>query len=255
MLRGIVLAMAAWLLLSGAVLAHHSREYIELESYTTAKQGQKVIYTHYDYFVMDSDNPKQDHYELTPGFSYGITDRLMLDCHTHFAKFGPAHIVPGEDAYDPIGPSPFLEAVALTGHYRISEPEQFPFDIAGSLLYEYPLPTSKRLLDGASAFELTLIISKEVGKDTNICCNLNTGQEGDEWMNGYGLGIKTPIGSDSKGAEVGLEIFGDFKNAFRALPGAYLPLQDNTTLKLGLGLGNKASQEELRFHISLMMRY
>ncbi len=67
-------SMLAW-----SVFAHHAMEYIEVESYITAKQGERVFHLHYDYMVDDSDNPGLDHWEFTPGISYGIVDRLMRD--------------------------------------------------------------------------------------------------------------------------------------------------------------------------------
>lgn len=255
MLKKVILILVTVLMLQGFSLAHHSREYIELEGYSTAKQGQSVIYTHYDYFVPDYSTPKTDHYELTPGFSYGITNRFMIDMHTHFAKFGSDHIVAGENNFDPIGPPPFLEAIALTGQYRITEAKQLPVDIAGSLLYEYPLVRSKKLLDGQSVTEATLIISRDFGEHSNVCLNLNGGKDGDEWTKSYGLGIKTPIGSGPSGPAAGIEIFGDFEGGFRVMPGTYLALEDNVTLKLGLGLGNEKSEEQLRYHMSLMIRF
>lgn len=252
-MKRLIIAIAMCLAISGSLWAHHSREYIELEGYSTAKQGQKVVYVHYDSFVPDYDNPKLDHYEITPGTCYGITNRLMLDMHTHFAKFGPDHVVPGENNFDPIGPSPFLEAIALTGQYRITEPNQLPFNIAGSLLYEQPFKRSETLLGGEEVVEGTLILTRDFGEHSNITLNLNGGFDGGRWASSYGLGIKTPISQDANGAAAGIEFFGDFTGGgFRVMPGAYLPLEDNITLKIGLGLGNEDSGEQLRFHISLM---
>ncbi len=77
---------------SGPLQAHHAMEFIELESYNTAPQGAFVFHLHYDYLVDDRDQPKLDHWELTPGLSYGITNRLMVDIHSHFAKFGNDHV-------------------------------------------------------------------------------------------------------------------------------------------------------------------
>lgn len=256
MIRKAVLVIAAWLLLSGVALAHHSREYIELEGYSSAQKGQKVFYTHYDYFVPDQNNPKMDHSEFTPGMSYGITDRLMMDVHTHFAEFGPDNIVDPAHRNDPIGPSPFIEAMAFTLQYRITQPKQLPVDIAGSVLYEYPFHRAEELLDGASVVEATLIVSKELWwEHSNFCLNLSAGKDGDENTKSYGLGFKSPIGKDPNGPAAGIEFFGDFEGGFRALPGIYLSLEENITLKAGLGFGNEASEEMLRQHISLMVRF
>ena len=107
---------------AGTAPAHHALEYIEMDSYSTAPKGWSVFHLHYDYFVDDEDNPRLDHWEITPGFSYGITDRLMIDFHTHFAKFGADHIVEDRMAeFEPDGPSPFLEAFAFAAQYRLTE--------------------------------------------------------------------------------------------------------------------------------------
>jgi hypothetical protein len=99
---------------AGAAWAHHAMEYVDMESYSTAKRGEKVFHLHYDYMVDDDKDPRMDHWEFTPGLSYAITDRLMADMHTHFAKFGAGHVVEERAAeFEPNGPSPFMEAVAL----------------------------------------------------------------------------------------------------------------------------------------------
>jgi len=256
MIRSIFIAVTICLLTPLLTLAHHSKEYIQLEGYSTAKNGQRVFYTHYDYFVPDHNNQKLDHYEITLGMSYGITGRLMMDCHTHFAKFGPDHIVRPPHRNDPLGPSPFLEAAAFTLQYRITEPKQLPVDIAGSVLYEYAFPRSEKLLDGTSVVEATVIVSKDLWwKHSNICLNLNFGRDGDENIKSYGLGFKSPISEDANGTAAGIELFADFEGGFSVLPGIYIPLDDTITLKTGLGFGNEKSGEELRYHISLMMRF
>lgn len=40
--------------LTGTALAHHAMEYIEMESYTTARRGESVLHLHYDYMVDDA---------------------------------------------------------------------------------------------------------------------------------------------------------------------------------------------------------
>jgi len=256
MFKKVICVIAAWSLLSGIALAHHSREYIELEGYSTAHKGQKVFYTHYDYFVPDQNNPKMDHSEFTPGMSYGITDRLMLDVHTHFAEFGPDNIVSPAHRNDPLGPAPFIEAAAFTLQYRITQPGQLPVDIAGSVLYEYPFHRAEKLLDSASVVDASVVVSRNLWwEHSNVCLNLNAGKDGDENTKSYGLGFRSPISKDPNGPAAGIELFGDFEGGFRALPGIYMSLEENITLKVGLGFGNQASGEVLRQHISLMVRF
>ncbi len=64
--------------LKSPLLSHHAMEFIELESYNTASKGEVVFHLHFDYMVDDKNNPDLDHWEYTPGFSYGITNRLMF---------------------------------------------------------------------------------------------------------------------------------------------------------------------------------
>ena len=105
-----------------------------MASYTTARQGEVVYHLHYDHMVDDADNPKLDHWELTPGFSYGILDRLMFDIHTHFAKFGAAHVVPDKQGdFGESGLSPFMEAVAASLQYRVTEGALVDAAVVGTL--------------------------------------------------------------------------------------------------------------------------
>ena len=39
------------LLTAGSASAHHAMEYIEMESYTTARQGELVFHLHYDHMA------------------------------------------------------------------------------------------------------------------------------------------------------------------------------------------------------------
>ncbi len=126
-----------------------------------------MFHLHYDYYVEDKDNPQLDHWEFTPGLSYGITNRLMVDFHTHFAKFGLQHLVAEKQQdYSPLGPSPFMEAGALNLQYRITE--GWFINIAGVLTYEFPYQRSKELLDGREAYEATVILAKDFGTHSNI---------------------------------------------------------------------------------------
>lgn len=235
--------------------SHHAMEYIEMESYSTALQGQKVFHLHFDYFVPNKDDSSENHWEFTPGISYGITDRLMFDFHTHFAKFGPAHIVDPDKAQDPVGPPPFMEAGAISLQYRITEPNQLPVNIAGVFTYEFPYKRSKDLLDGKEVYEMTLIVAKDFGLHSNVTLNLKYGKDGDEEINEYGIGFKTPLTENPEGAAVGIELLGDYKGATKILPGIYFPLVENITVKTGLGFGNKKSEEELRCNVTLMYRF
>ncbi len=257
-MKGIKLfVVVVWLMVvftGGNVLAHHAMEYIELESYTTAPQGGKLFHLHYDYYVPDKDDPTQDHWELTPGFSYGIVDRLMFDVHTHFAKFGAAHDITGNTAYETLGPSPFIEAVAAAFQYRITEPEQLPVNIAGIIEYEYAMPRSQDVLGGGNVLVGKLVVSKDFGVHSNVVLNIMCGLDDSVGFVEWGFGGKTPITDDPNGTAVGIEILGDFDGVLKAIPGIYYPIQENAIMKFGMEIGN-AKSDYLRASVSLMYKF
>lgn len=242
--------------------AHHAMEYIEMESYSTAKKGQFVFHLHYDYMVDDKNDPSKDHWEFTPGISYGIFDRLMVDFHTHFAKFGAGHLVVDLNdtryqQYAQTGPSPFMEACAFTVQYRVTEHKKLPVDIAVVFTYEHPFPRSEELFGGQKVYKCSLVLSRDFGVHSNICFNFDFGKDGDENIKSCALGIKTPISQDPHGIAAGVEfLIGDYENisdSWSILPGVYAPLAENITLKTGLEFGKDANS--MRSNVTLMYRF
>jgi hypothetical protein len=246
---------------AGAVFAHHAMEYIEMESYSTAKRGQKVFHLHYDYMVDDSGNPNLDHWEFTPGLSYGITDRLMADIHTHFAGFGSGHVVEERRAeFGTNGPSPFMEAVAVALQYRLTD--GWPVDIAVAGTWEIPFSRAEELLGSEDhVYAGTVILNREFGTHGNVCANFSYEAEGkeDEW--GWALGVKNPISADPHGIAAGVEVSGDFEgNRWGVLPGIYAPVNETITLKTGIKIGQEKDEEgrwadTLRANVSLLYRF
>ncbi|MFN3966163.1 MAG: hypothetical protein ACK4JE_00480 [Endomicrobiia bacterium] len=239
--------------------AHHAMEYIEMESYSTARKGEFVFHLHYDYMVDDKNDPNLDHWEFTPGLSYGILDRLMFDFHTHFAKFGPGHLVvnlndPKYSKYSQNGPSPFMEAFALCLQGRITEEKQLPVDVAVAFTYEQPFPRSEELLDGQKVYEGTLILSRSFGVHSNVCLNVSFGKDGDETIKSLALGIKTPISQDPHGIAAGVEfLVSDWKKldeSWSILPGIYASLAENIIFKTGIEFGKDANS--MRANTTLM---
>ena len=244
------------------IFAHHAMEYIEMESYSTAKKSEFVFHLHYDYMVDDMNEPSLDHWEFTPGISYGITDRIMFDFHTHFAKFGAGHLVvditaPEYAQYAKLGPSPFMEAFAMSFQGRITESKQLPVDIAVVFKYEQPFKRSEELLGGQKVYEGTLILSRDFGEHSNICFNFNFGKDGEESIRSCSLGIKTPISLDPHGIAAGVEfLVGDYEKldeSWSILPGIYAPLAENITFKTGLEFGKDA--KSMRANATLMYRF
>ena len=249
------------LALSSSALAHHAMEYIEIESYTTTRRGEFLFHLHYDYMVDDSDNPDADHWEFTPGIAYGFTDRLMFDIHTHFAKFGQEHVVEEKrDDFEPSGPSPFMEAVAATLQYRLTE--NWPINIGISGTIEIPLSRAEELLGSEdNVYEGKLILSRDFAEHSNITINISYEEEGSENSTGWALGAKTPISADPHGIAGGIEIFGDFdRTTWSIMPGIYAPLSDGIVIKSGLEFGQTEDEEgnwagSLRASMALMYKF
>jgi hypothetical protein len=246
-------------MLAGSAMAHHAMEYIEMESYSTAKRGESVLHLHYDYMVDDADNPDLDHWEFTPGISYGITDRMMLDVHTHFAGFGIDHIADEERAqYEPNGPSPFMEAVAGSVQYRVVEDWLLDIAVVGTI--EVPFNRAETLLGSEdNVYAGMLIIGKDFGEHSNITLNLGYEEEGDESDTSWALGVKTPISADPHGIAAGIELMGSFEDTgdnWSILPGVYMPLGSrNITLKSGLEFGKADGADAMRANVTLMYRF
>ncbi len=247
-------ALAAALLATSAT-AHHALEFIELESYSTARKGERLFHLHYDFMSEDQNDPRQDHWELTPGFAYGITDRLMFDVHGHYAKFKNGLIVEERQAeFEPDGPSPFWEAFAFTLQYRLTEAA--PIDVAVSASYELPLDRAKELLDSEESYEGTLILTRNFGVHGNVTVNLTAGWEGGDDYQEWGIGVRESLTGEPHGAAGGIELLGsfdDFEDSWSVLPGIYFPLNEQTILKTGFEIGKSA--DYTRANITLMHRF
>ena len=237
---------------------HHAMEFIEMESYSTARKGEKVFHLHYDYMVDDADNPRLDHWEITPGLAFGITDRLMFDIHTHFAKFGTDHVVEERrEEFGSEGPSPFMEAVALGLQYRLTEIG--PVNLALSGTWEIPFRRAKNLLGSDDPVWIgTLILNHDFGSHGSICANFTYEAEGSEYEWGWALGAKTPISPDPHGVSAGIELLGDFGgDRWSLLPGIYAPINEAVTMKMGIEIGREKDDEDvwantLRANVTLM---
>ncbi len=245
-------------LLAGSAPGHHALEFIEMESYSTTRQGESVLHLHYDYMVDDRDNPDLDHWEFTPGISYGLTDRLMLDLHTHFAGFGIDHIVEDVRAeYEPDGPSPFMEAVAGTLQYRMVE--DWLVDIAVAAALEVPFGRAEKLLGSTdNVYGGMLIIGKEFGEHGNLTLNLGYEEEGEENDTTWAVGFKMPLSDDPHGIAAGVEVMGSFEDTgdnWSILPGVYLPVGGRMILKSGLAFGKADGADARRANITIMTSF
>lgn len=247
------LAALAW--------GHHAMEYIEMESYSTPRRGEAVFHLHYDYRVDDADRPRLDHWELTPGVSYGLTGWLMVDVHTHFAKFGPDHVVEERrEDFEPGGPSPFLEALAASLQIRL--PATWPVHTALVVSWEIPFHRAEQLLGSEDpVWAGTFILSRDFAAHGNVCANLTYEREGEEDAWKWALGLKNPISRDPHGIAAGVEVMGDLKGEeWSVLPGVYAPITELVQLKTGIAVGRAKNEEDqwtdtLRANLTLMYRF
>jgi hypothetical protein len=249
------LLILAALLAAPDARAHHALEYIETESYSTSRKGEYLFHLHYDDMAEDKDDPSLDHWEFTPGLAYGITDRLMLDAHVHYAGFEEAWVVEERrDEFGDEGPSPFLEAAAFTLQYRLTE--GLPVDIGVAGTFEQPFDRAEELLDGGQVFEGTLIVARSFGTHGNVTLNLIAGWDGGEEYQEYALGVKEALTGNAHGIAAGVEVLGDFEelaDSWSVLPGIYVPLCEQTLMKTGLEIGK--DQDYTRLNVTLMHRF
>ncbi len=218
--------------------AHHALEFIDVESYSVAPHLGFIFYTRYDYRVDDKNDPSLDHWEITPGISCGLFNFLMLDAHTHLARFGPGHVVDGTEL------PPFFEAFSVSALAQITRPRQFFLDLAFYLSYENPFERSRNYLDGKYGIEGMLVAEHTFANHAKITVNAGYSHEFDgETDYPYAIGIKTPLTEDEHGISAGLEIFGSFKSTeIETLAGVYMPFLESILMKVGLGI---SFEEEL----------
>ncbi len=248
MRRGIPLVFAYLLtaLSPSGLFAHHAMEFIDLDGYTTALRGQGIFHLHFDYFVSDPNVADKVHWEITPGLSYGITDRLLADFHTHLSYFGPPLLMDGQ------AHPPFFEAWTISTQMRFGEEGQYPLDPAIVLSFESPYPKAKDLLGSRSLMEATLVLSKSFGTHRTAVLNLTAEKEADLPVTfSWGFGAKTPLGIDPHGPGMGVEFKGTRMDDVFTLLGFYLPVNATMVLKTGFGFGMKEAEDRLRFHLSL----
>jgi len=84
--------------------------------------------------------------------------------------------------------------------------------------------------------------------------NLRYGKDGEEEINDWAIGIKTPLSQNPHGIAGGIEFLSNFDMDWSILPGIYFPIGGNNTIfKSGLELGENL--ESMRVDITLMHRF
>lgn len=235
------------IMMGSLMFAHHAKEYMILEAYTTPKKGQFYYFTSFNFYKEKKGTDEFNHYEITPILTYGITDRLMGNFHFHISQFNPN----AENAL--LKPKIFLEAYTVGLQYRLTESGEKFFDFAYSIDFEYPSSDSRKWIDGEDLLTNTLIISKELPNDMNITFNLSYEQEiflGGEGSLGWGAGFKIPPSSKISFMEVGMEVTGKFKKSpeIHIVPGIYINPKENMIIKIGPGFGITSDATRFSFN-------
>ncbi len=263
---------AAALLAAGAMTAalpsayaHHALEFIDVSSYTLTGQGESAVYLIYDHKTDDADDPGSERWEFTPGLSYGVTDWLMVDAHTHYAKFGPNYIDQGylnglaEDVRartESEGAAAMLEAAAVSAQVALPRFNDF-VDVGFSLAMEIPFSQAEEVLGSDTlGYSAELILRRELPGHRMITANLINVMEdegdGYEHSQEWRLGFRTPVSPNPEGIAVGLELSGSFDEGdWFFMPGVYAPITSSVMAKMGLQM-NGDEMEAHRFHASLM---
>ncbi|MFC1848680.1 hypothetical protein ACFL27_00605 [candidate division CSSED10-310 bacterium] len=263
MKKATIVLILLWLNLTVCqVSAHHAMEYIDLESTKTARPGEFLFHVHFDYLVDDADNPRLDHWEYTPGIAVGLPHHLMFDIHTHFAKFGLDHVVEEErENFEPSGPSPFMEAVAVTLQW--TPLNDWILDIGLSGTMEIPFKRATDLLGSEdNVYEGMLMMGYDFWEHKNVTVNLGYEQEGDQDCTSWALGFRSPLSVDSHGIAAGIEFKGDLTgDEWSILPGIYSPVgHEGIIFKTGLEFGQVKTEagtrlETLRVSACLMFSF
>lgn len=245
--------------------AHHALEYIDTTSYTLAEKGQGIAYLLYDHKADDTNDPGWDRWEFTPGISYGVTDWLMVDVHTHFAKFGRNYL---EDDYvdgldpeaadrtDILGSAPMLEAAAINLQFALPKVTDL-VNIGFATTVEIPFKQAKKALGADKlGYEFELILQRELWEHAMLTANLINvmEDEGDGYKSAqeWRWAFRMPISPNPEGIAAGIEFEGSFeKSHWNVMPGIYAPITNNAIAKMGLQLDGK-EWEARRFHASLM---
>jgi hypothetical protein len=248
------------------VSAHHALEYIDTSSYTLTAKGEGIAYLLYDHQSRDPNDPGSERWEFTPGISYGVTDWLMVDAHTHYAKFGRNFLerdefIEGLDddhqaRINATGAAPMLEAAAIGAQVALPRFTDL-FDVGLAASVEIPFSAAKRWLGADKlGYEFELILHREIAEHVMITANIINVMEHDgdsyEHEQEWRLGFRFPITPNPDGIAAGVEWEGSFEDSgWNVMPGIYTPITNNAIAKMGLQLDGK-EMEARRFHASLM---
>jgi len=239
-LRYIRPLLIAVLLSASTLSGHHAKEYLRTESYAQAPKHGLIFFNGFDSFKPHFNRSTGESWEYTPTLTYGFSDRLMINLHTHLLHI-QSH-------------APFFEAGALGLQYQISRPGTWPIDMGLSVEYELPFRQSRTLINGKQIFNTTLILSKELPGDINITGNLSYTKEtkyGSHDEFSMAMGLKGHPIPQLDWLESGIEMLGTpgTHPTVTLVPGLYAALNESVIIKAGASLGLNQHTDDLGLHV------
>ncbi|GEM_PF-2330148 len=170
------------ILFSSTLFAQHGKDFLVASSCTTPHKG--LVCAHLSTKYYRADDHEAQHYEISPGIIYGITNDWTTEFHSHLRNTDGVTN---------------LEALAIETRYRFfsehseghpHEEKGYPFSFAG--LFEY----EKRFHGMEDSFEGRLMIGKELGP-IELVGNLIAAKSLDhahhEFELRYAFGLRTSV--------------------------------------------------------------
>lgn len=224
-MRVVLFAVLLAMLLPGQVLAHHGKDYVELEGYASPEKGEYLLFSLFEYHVPERSVSDLDYWKIQPGILYGITNHLSLEAHAHLTKVGSESF-----AY---------ESTALEARFRFLEEGDWFVNPAASVEYE------RSASDEPDEIGFRLILDKNFGP-WNATVNYwaaNAIDSDEDMEHSYGFGVNRPLFMFEK---VNLELVGALsgEDAHYVLPSLYLPLTESLDLKAGAAFGISHESED-----------
>ncbi len=205
--------------------AHHGKDYVVTEGYSTPERKEWLLFLVSDYHVPNRNHSDFNYLLLQPGFLFGLTNHLALEFHSHLEKLQNEKLK--------------YQSTALEFRLRFLEEEQQFLSPAISLEYE------RSASDEPDALKSVFILSKFFGK-INLTGNLILNKElspGEKVKTDYAFGLNRRVFSFDK---LSLEFNGNLHQAQQhyLTPSFYLSVLKNLNLKLGASLGLNSQSED-----------
>src|SRR5512140_3693117 len=76
--------IVVFLLMASAALAHHGKDYMEIEEYSTPERGEYLAFSLFEYHAPGSGT--LHYWKLEPRALFGVTDNVALEAHLHLTS-------------------------------------------------------------------------------------------------------------------------------------------------------------------------